>query len=31
FSGYFNFYWDETEGKIWLEIDKFNTEFLYVN
>ena len=31
FSGYFNFYWDEAEGKIWLEIDKFNAEFLYVN
>ena len=30
FEGYFDFYWDETEGKIWLEIDKFDTEFLYV-
>ena len=30
-SGYFNFYWDNNEGKIWLEIDKFETEFLYVN
>jgi len=31
FSGYFTFYWDEKEGKIWLEIDKWDTEFLYVN
>lgn len=30
-QGYFTFYWDETEGKIWLEIDKWDTEFLYVN
>jgi hypothetical protein len=31
FSGYFTFYWDAKTGKIWLEIDKLNTEFLYVN
>jgi hypothetical protein len=30
YAGYFNFYWDATTGKIWLEIDKWNTEFLYV-
>ena len=29
--GYFTFYWDEKEGKIWLEIDRFDEEFLYVN
>lgn len=29
--GFFNFYWDEKRGKIWLEIDKLDTEFLYVN
>lgn len=29
--GYFNLYWDEKEGKIWLEIDKWDTEFLYIN
>ncbi|MDB5118552.1 MAG: hypothetical protein JWQ79_4044 [Mucilaginibacter sp.] len=29
FDGYFNFYYDEKNGKIYLEIDKFNTEFLY--
>ena len=28
--GFFNFYWDAKAGKIWLEIDKWNTEFLYV-
>jgi len=31
YDGYFKFYWDEKEGKIWLEIDKWDTEFLYVN
>ena len=31
FPGYFTFYWDAKAGKIWLEIDKFDTEFLYVN
>ncbi|MCB9332950.1 MAG: zinc-dependent metalloprotease [Lewinellaceae bacterium] len=30
FPGYFTFYWDEKAGKIWLEIDKLDTEFLYV-
>src|SRR5215813_3667864 len=28
--GYFPLYWDAKAGKIWLEIDKWNTEFLYV-
>jgi Met-zincin/Domain of unknown function (DUF5117)/Domain of unknown function (DUF5118) len=27
--GYFNLYWDAKSGKLWLEIDKWNTEFLY--
>jgi hypothetical protein len=27
--GYFNLYWDARAGKLWLEIDKWNTEFLY--
>lgn len=31
YPGYFNFYWDEKEGKILLEVDKWDTEFLYVN
>jgi hypothetical protein len=30
FHGFFPFYWDAKAGKIWLEIDKWNTEFLYV-
>jgi hypothetical protein len=29
--GYFHFYWDEKEGKIWLELDKLDIEVLYVN
>jgi Met-zincin/Domain of unknown function (DUF5117) len=28
--GFFPFYWDAKAGKVWLEIDKWNTEFLYV-
>ncbi len=31
FKGFFNFYWDENKGKIWLEISKMDTEFLYVD
>jgi hypothetical protein len=30
YEGYFNFYWDDNTGKIWLEVDKIETEFLYV-
>ena len=30
FAGFFPFYWDAKAGKVWLEIDKWNTEFLYV-
>ncbi len=30
FPGFFPFYWDAKAGKIWLEVDKWNTEFLYV-
>ena len=29
-EGYINFYWDENTGKLWLEIDKLDTELLYV-
>ena len=29
FDGYFPFYWDARAGKIWLQIDKWDTEFLY--
>src|SRR6267154_326683 len=28
-AGYFNIYWDGKAGKLWLEIDKWGTEFLY--
>src|ERR1700744_2756838 len=31
YSGYFNFYWNEKTGQVFLEIDRFNDEFLYVN
>jgi hypothetical protein len=30
-SGYFTYYWDAKAGKIWLEVDRWDTEFLYVN
>lgn len=30
FEGYFNFYYDDSEGKVFLEIDKLDQEFLYV-
>jgi len=29
YAGYLNFYWDENAGKIWLEIDKLDSELLY--
>jgi hypothetical protein len=28
-AGYFNLYWDARAGKLWLEIDKWDAEFLY--
>src|SRR5712692_280607 len=27
--GYFNLYWDAKQGKLWFEIDKWGSEFLY--
>ena len=30
-EGFFDFYWDEKTGKIWLEIKQLGEEFLYVN
>src|SRR5258708_54271 len=27
--GFFNLYWDGRQGKLWLEIDKWGSEFLY--
>ncbi len=29
YEGYLNFYWDDNSGKVWLEVDKLNTEILY--
>ena len=31
FTGFFTFYYDAAQDKIWLEIDRFGQEFLYVN
>ncbi len=30
-EGYFTYYRDDANGKIWLEIGRYDTEFLYVN
>lgn len=30
YPGFINFYWSDTSGKIWLEIDKTDSEFLYI-
>ena len=30
-DGFFPMYWDANAGKIWLEIPRFNTDFLYVS
>lgn len=27
--GFYTIYWDEKAGKVWLEIDRFNEEFIY--
>ena len=31
YDGYFTFWWDAANGKIWLQVDKLDKEFLYVN
>ncbi|MCY7310413.1 MAG: hypothetical protein LH619_06515, partial [Chitinophagaceae bacterium] len=31
YEGFMNFYWDENTGKIWLEIDKLDTEVSVAN
>jgi hypothetical protein len=31
YDGFFTFWWDANNGKIWLQADKFGQEFLYVN
>ncbi|MDB4798899.1 zinc-dependent metalloprotease, partial [Verrucomicrobia bacterium] len=30
FDGFFPFYWDNENGKVWIEVDRWNEEFLYV-
>lgn len=30
-DGFFRMYWDNSEGKLWLEVDKTDVEFLYIN
>lgn len=30
YEGFFNFYWDDNTGKIWLDINKLDTEILYL-
>lgn len=30
-DGFFPLYWSEKSGKLWLEVGRWNTEFLYVN
>lgn len=30
-DGFFKYYWDAKQGKIWLEVENFDAEFLYVN
>lgn len=31
YSGYFPFYYEDETGRIYLEVDKINSEFLYIN
>ena len=31
YEGYFNFYWDDATGKIFLEVNKLDTEILYLS
>ncbi|NBC03659.1 MAG: peptidase, partial [Bacteroidetes bacterium] len=31
YEGFFDYWWDEETGKIWLEVDKLDQEFIYVN
>ena len=30
-KGFYDFYWDNSNGKIYLVVDKFNTPFLYMS
>ena len=29
YNGFFNFYWDDSTGKVWLQINKLDSEILY--
>lgn len=29
YNGFFKFYWDDSTGKVWLQINKLDTEILY--
>jgi len=31
YEGFFTYWWDDETGKIWLEIEKLDQEFIYVN
>ena len=31
FDGYFTFWWDAVNGKLWMQVDKLDKEFLYVS
>ena len=31
YEGFFTYWWDDETGKIWLEIENLNQEFIYVN
>lgn len=31
YEGFFDYWWDDATGKIWLEVDKLDQEFIYVN
>ena len=30
-EGFFDFFWDESKGKIWLQVERFDEPFLYVS
>ena len=31
YDGFFDFFWDDEAGKIWLRLERFDEPFLYVN
>lgn len=31
YDGFIPFYWDNAAGKVWLEVSRFNEDFIYVN